>query len=147
MSTEATVGRETAGAGAGDKGPIGTVLAGFVPGRHPIDAYGRGGFRFAGMSHRGSVLLLPSGVQAWDIVSPHEITQHAFDRVFADPARVAFMIVGTGLDLVRVDRAIEDRFREAGVSFDVMQTGAAARTYNILLAENRLVGAALLAVD
>jgi uncharacterized protein len=35
------------------------------PGRAPIDAYGNGGFRFAGMSHRGSLLALPSGIQAW----------------------------------------------------------------------------------
>ncbi len=38
------------------------------------------------------------------------------------------------------------RFREARIGLDVMQTGAAARTYNILLAENRSVGAALIAV-
>ena len=38
------------------------------------------------------------------------------------------------------------RFREARIGLDVMQTGAAARTYNILLAENRQVGAALIAV-
>ena len=31
----------------------------FYPGRAPIDAYGNGGFRFAGMSHRGSLLILP----------------------------------------------------------------------------------------
>ena len=37
---------------------------GFVPGRAPIDAYGNGGFRFADMSHRGSILALPSGIKA-----------------------------------------------------------------------------------
>ena len=42
--------------------------------------------------------------------------------------------------------AFRARFREAGIGLDVMQTGAAARTYNILLAENRKVGAALIAV-
>ncbi len=42
--------------------------------------------------------------------------------------------------------AFRTRFREAGIGLDVMQTGAAARTYNILLAENRKVGAALIAV-
>ena len=43
------------------------------PGRAPIDAYGNGGFRFAEMSHRGSILCLPSGVYAWPPASPDEI--------------------------------------------------------------------------
>ena len=30
-----------------------------------IDAYGNGGFRFAGMSHQGSILCLPSGIHGW----------------------------------------------------------------------------------
>jgi len=34
----------------------------FYPALAPIEAYGNGGFRFAGMSHRGSLLILPSGI-------------------------------------------------------------------------------------
>ena len=40
------------------------------PGRAPVDAYGNGGFRFAGMSHRGSILCLPSGVHGWQPRDP-----------------------------------------------------------------------------
>ena len=39
------------------------------PGRAPIEAYGNGGFRFADMSHRGSILALPSGIEAWPVAS------------------------------------------------------------------------------
>ena len=47
-------------------GPTGTVIRDqHFPGRAPIDAYGNGGFRFAGMSHRGSILCLPSGIHGW----------------------------------------------------------------------------------
>jgi uncharacterized protein len=119
---------------------------GFVPGRHAIDAYGRGGFRFAGMSHRGSILLLPSGVSAWPVASADEIGPAAFERVFAEAPAVEFLVLGTGSGFAVVPPALRARFREAGISLDVMQTGPAVRTYNVLLAENRRVGAALIAV-
>jgi len=54
--------------------------SGFVPGRHIIDTYGNGGFRFAGMSHRGSILMLPSGVRAWDVTEPQAIDRTALRR-------------------------------------------------------------------
>ncbi|HWT30522.1 MAG TPA: hypothetical protein VN240_05780, partial [Propylenella sp.] len=44
------------------------------PGRAAIDAYGNGGFRFADMSHRGSILALPSGIEAWPVTAAAEIT-------------------------------------------------------------------------
>lgn len=122
------------------------VLGGFVPGRHVIEAYGRGGFRFAGMSHRGSILLLPSGVSAWTATSPDEIALSDFDRVFAETPGVEFLVVGTGAGFGVLGEPIRRRFREAAISLDAMQTGPASRTYNVLVAENRRVGAALIAV-
>ncbi len=44
--------------------------AAHFPGRAPIDAYGNGGFRFADMSHRGSILCLPSGIYGWEPADP-----------------------------------------------------------------------------
>lgn len=120
---------------------------GFVPGRHLIDAYGRGGFRFGGMSHRGSILILPSGIRAWRPRSAGELTPSDFDLVFRDEPRVEFLLVGTGHAFAVLPDRLRARFRDAGISLDAMQTGPAARTYNVLLAENRRVGAALIAVD
>jgi uncharacterized protein len=114
----------------------GRIYDGFVPGRHQIDAYGNGGFRFAEMSHRGSILALPSGIRAWDVTSPAGFSAEAFAAVFAQGRRKAGHVA-----------ALRQRFREAGIGLDVMQTGAAARTYNVLVAENRKVAAALIAVD
>ena len=121
--------------------------AGYAPGRHLIDAYGRGGFRFAGMSHRGSIRALPSGVIAWPVASIADLRASDFEAVFADDPRVDFLILGTGAEIAPVPDALRRPFREAGISFDAMQTGPAARTYNVLLAENRRVGAALIAVE
>lgn len=121
--------------------------SGFVPGRHPIDAYGRGGFRFGGMSHRGSILILSSGIQAWAPASARDLKPSDFDAVFRDEPRIEFLLVGTGLEFAVLPDRLRARFRDAGISLDAMQTGPAARTYNVLLAENRRVGAALIAVD
>jgi uncharacterized protein len=124
----------------------GRLYNGFVPGRHPIDAYGNGGFRFADMSHRGSILLLPSGILAWDVASIAEVTEETLASVFAESDELELLLLGTGVDIAGIPGALRERFRDAGIGLDVMQTGAAARTYNILLAENRKVGAALIAV-
>jgi len=124
----------------------GRLYDGFVPGRYQIDAYGNGGFRFADMSHRGSILALPSGIKAWPIGSMKELSDEAFAPVFAEAEEIELLLIGTGADIAALPGGFRERFREAGIGLDVMQTGAAARTYNILLAENRKVAAALIAV-
>lgn len=122
------------------------VYDGFVPGRHLIDSYRVGGFRFAEMSHRGSILVLPSGIRAWPITGAKEFSEEAFAPVLAEAAEIDLLLVGTGLDPAPVPDAIRWRLREARIGLDVMQTGAAARTYNILVGENRKVAAALVAL-
>ena len=121
---------------------------GFVPGRHGIDAYGAGGFRFAGMSHKGSILVLPSGVHVWAATTPEEISIASLAPLFAEPrGTVELLLLGTGRDIVRMPEALRWRLRDAGIAFDAMQTSAAARTYNVLVGERRRVAAALLAVE
>jgi uncharacterized protein len=127
--------------------PPGRIYDGFVPGRHLIDAYGNGGFRFADMSHRGSILALPSGVRAWPVRSAQGLSEDDFALVLVENEAVELLLLGTGLDIVPVGEALRRRFREARIGLDVMQTGAAARTYNVLAAENRRVAAALIAVE
>lgn len=117
------------------------------PGRPPIDAYGDGGFRFAEMSHKGSVLFLPSGVYAWDLDIIDAATPKHFERVFAEAGTVEFLIIGTGPQFALPSREVRAAFADAGTGLEPMDTGAAARTYNVLLAEGRAVAAALIAVD
>jgi uncharacterized protein len=125
----------------------GRIHDGFVPGRFPIDAYGRGGFRFADMSHRGSLQALPSGLKAWDVSEPSQLNEAAFSDVLAEAAEIELLLIGTGVNLVPLPDALLWHLRSAGFRIDVMQTGAAARTFNILLAEKRRVAAVLIAVE
>ena len=117
------------------------------PGRAPIDAYGNGGFRFADMSHRGSILCLPSGIYAWPPIEPSEIEPSAFAPVFAEKAALGLLLLGTGRRQQMPGTEVRRAFTQAGVALEVMDTGAACRTYNVLLAEGRPAGAALPAVE
>ena len=115
-----------------------------LPYAAPIDAYGDGGFRFAGLSHRGSLMCLPDGIWAWPVTAPQAVTPETLTQVF-DAARLDLFILGTGRDPWIVSPALRERFREHSLKWEAMPTGAAIRTYNVLLAEGRRVAAGLIA--
>jgi uncharacterized protein len=115
-----------------------------LPYAAPIDAYGDGGFRFAGLSHRGSLMCLPDGIWAWPVTAPQAVTPETLAQVF-DAARLDLFILGTGRDPWIVSPALRERFREHSLKWEAMPTGAAIRTYNVLLAEGRRVAAGLIA--
>jgi uncharacterized protein len=117
-----------------------------LPRPAPIDAYGDGGFRFGGMSHRGSLLCFPDGIWAWPVSSVAELSASALQAAFDRAESLDFFLIGAGRDPWVLPERLRDRFRELSLSVDSMPTGAAVRTYNILLAENRRVGAGLVAV-
>jgi len=118
-----------------------------LPRSAPIEAYGNGGFRFAGMSHRGSLLCLPDGIWAWPVKDFTELTTAALDAVFARSEALDVFLIGSGRDPKVLPERLRARFRDLSISVDAMGTGAAVRTYNVLLAENRRVGAGLIAVE
>jgi uncharacterized protein len=122
-------------------------IEGFVPGRHPIESYGAGGFRFAGMSHRSSILALPSGIRAWAAAEPQDIDIAALAPLLAEPAgSIELLLLGTGATFVLLPPVLRQGLKAAGISLDPMATSAAISTYNILIGEGRRVAAALLAV-
>lgn len=112
----------------------------------PVTAYGNGGFRFAEMSHKGSILCLPSGVYAWDVTSPETLSPADFARVLAELPSPGVLLLGTGAGQVFPSPGLVKAFADKRLGLEPMSTGAAARTYNVLLAEKRLVAAALIAV-
>ena len=121
---------------------------GFIPGTFPIDGYGAGGFSFAGMSHRGSILALPDGIHAWRIAGFQALTPEAIALVFAQPrGSIELMLFGTGAFLAPLPKDIRTALNRHSIRCDPMATTHAVATYNILLGENRKVAAALIATD
>lgn len=118
-----------------------------LPQPAPIDAYGNGGFRFGGMSHRGSLLCFPNGMWAWPVAAVADLTAASLAPVFANAEAIDVFLIGAGRDPWVLPAPLRALFRERSISVDVMATGAAVRTYNILLAENRRAGVGLIAVD
>jgi len=117
-----------------------------LPRSAPIEAYGKGGFAFADMSHRGSLLCLPDAIWAWPVAKPDEIDEVSLVRVFAAANSIDTLILGTGADVWLPPRALREALRAVKVVLDPMQTGPAIRTYNIMMGERRRVAAALIAV-
>lgn len=120
---------------------------GHYPYQAVIDAYGNGGFRFAGMSHRGSLLCLPTGMDAWRVATAGEVTLATLAPVLALADTIDVLFIGLGPDIAVLDPAIRAAFREHSVIVEAVATHSAVSTYNILFAEKRPVAAALIAVE
>lgn len=112
-----------------------------------IDAYGNGGFRFADISHKGSLLCLPGRMQNWSVSVPAELSLASLQPVLDLADEIDVLLIGLGPDIVAIDPGIRQALRERKVIVEATQTGGAVRTYNVLLAEERAVAAALIAVE
>jgi uncharacterized protein len=117
-----------------------------LPRSAPIEAYGKGGFAFAGMSHRGSLLCLPDAIWAWDVTEPAQIDKYSLRRVLEAANGIDTLIVGTGTNVWLPPADLRAALRAVHVVLDPMQTGPAIRTYNVMMGERRRVAAALIAV-
>jgi uncharacterized protein len=118
-----------------------------LPRQALIDAHGGGGFRFGGMSHRGSLLCLPDGMWAWPVAAPADITDATLALVYARADQFDFFILGVGNAPWNLPASLRGKFRNAHISVDAMTTGPAVRTYNVMQMEGRRVGAGLIAIE
>jgi uncharacterized protein len=117
-------------------------------GRQIIDAYGEGGFRISGRRVEGSVIVFPDKVTPWAVDEIGALSAGSLDAVSAAgrAGSVELLLIGTGARMAQIDRTLRQALRADGVVIEVMDTGAACRTYNVLMAEGRRVAAALIAV-
>jgi uncharacterized protein len=113
----------------------------------PIDAYGNGGFRFEDMSHIGSLLCLPSGMHKWAITNAKQLDELDFTQIFERSDEIDVFLIGTGKDIAFIGESIREKFREHAIILEPMSTGAAVRTYNVLMAEKRAVSAGFIAIE
>src|SRR3954454_7488640 len=91
-----------------------------LPRSAPIEAYGKGGFAFADMSHRGSLLSLPDAVWAWDVIRPEQVDRYSLAKVFETANSIDTLIVGTGTDVWAPPRSLREELRAVRIVLDAM---------------------------
>jgi uncharacterized protein len=114
------------------------------PARTLIDGYGPGRLRVGGVVYERPILVLPDGVHAWPVASFADLSRDSLAPVLAVAPPVEILLIGCGAHIRLVPPTLRQELRDAGLKLDAMDTGAACRTYNVLLAEDRRVAAALL---
>jgi uncharacterized protein len=105
----------------------------------PIDSYGPGFFRVAGQVMQGAVFVTPWGAGAWGGLDDTE-------TILALDDKIDVLFVGMGTEIAHIPEAFRAAIEAAGIGVEVMNSPAAARTYNVLLSEGRRIAAALLPV-
>lgn len=120
---------------------------GHYPYQAPIDAYGNGGFRFADMSHRGSLLCLPTGMHAWSVADNKTLNIKSLDQIVELADEIEVLFLGMGEEIALIPTELREELRTHGIIVEGLSTGSAISNYNILLAEKRAVAAALIAVE
>lgn len=115
--------------------------------RKLITGYGAGGFKINGEAHEGNLLILQDHVESWKQADAHTINESSLSLFLnAPPQAVEILLIGTGRVFAFVDISVRHALRAKDIALEVMDTGAACRTYNVLLAEERRVGIAAIAV-
>lgn len=113
-----------------------------------ITAYGPGWVAVNGEQRTTSLVLSARGVQAWPCARFEDLTAAHFEALLADPARRPELVVfGSGSRLRFARPAWLQSLMAQRIGVETMDTPAACRTYNILVAEGRRVTAALLIGD
>jgi uncharacterized protein len=115
-------------------------------GKQLITGYGSGGFKLNNVFVAGSLLVFPDRALNWPVTKASELTLESLSDVLEAAGSVELLLLGMGGSIAFIDNAIREAIRAKGISLDVMDTGAACRTYNVLLSEERRVAAAVIAV-
>ncbi len=112
-----------------------------------IQGYGDGRFRIAGRVYDGSVVVFTERSALWDIAPDGPVTFNALTPVIEAAESPDILLIGCGAAFAAEPPGLRRQLKTAGISLEWMATGAACRTFNILLSENRACAAALIAVD
>ncbi|MEH6547757.1 MAG: Mth938-like domain-containing protein [Sneathiella sp.] len=115
-------------------------------GQQLINGYGDGGFRVSGVKYGGSVVVLPEKTLLWDVDTIEDLSVESLSALNGEDVKVEILLIGCGSNMAFIDTDIRNSCRDKGIVIDAMDTGAAVRTYNVLLLEGRQVAAALVAV-
>jgi len=110
-----------------------------------VAGYGDGGFRMGDSRFEGSMMITPDGFYPWAVSEKSEISIENLEPIL-NASGVEIIVIGLGPNMAFLPKNIRATFEEKKIAIEAMDTGAAARTYNVLLQEGRLVAAALIAI-
>ena len=113
-------------------------------GRQLIQSYGEGGFRVSDVAYQGSLLVFPEKIQAWAVTVCHDISINSLADAIGDSPLI--LVIGCGATFMLPPKNLRTALKDIGTSLEWMDTGAACRTFNVLLAEGRSAVTALIAV-
>ncbi len=116
-------------------------------GRQVVESYGAHRFRISGAVYEGSVLIFPTETLSWDIQGFQDVNPTSFSEVLERAGDLDLLLLGCGPRMQLVSQKLREPLRAQGIVVEPMDTGAACRTYNVLIAEGRRVCAALIATD
>lgn len=116
-----------------------------IPRDKLIEGYGDASFRIDGVSYPAPIIVTAGGVSDLPVVALPDLLPRHLEPVFAVDPRVELLLIGTGPRLARPPAAVLNACAARGLGVDFMDSGAAARTYNVLLSEARRVAVILFA--
>lgn len=115
-------------------------------GSQVINSYGGGGFIIGGKSYKGSVIVFPDTTLSWNMLEDDLIDISKFKAITDNQERFEILLFGTGNTHKPIEQKLRQELKNYGIIIDVMNTGAACRTFNVLLSEERRVAAALISI-
>lgn len=117
-------------------------------GQKIIQKYAGGVFRVSGESYDHPVIVSPDQVFPWSVSSRDvaALTIHDFKDVIDLSPQTDVFLMGCGATMAFLPPDLKKELKNQSVVLDLMDTGAACRTYNVLMAEGRRVAALLLPV-
>ena len=116
------------------------------PERQFIEAYGAGQFRIGGVTVSGSVIVFPDHTTPWTVSAYEDISAEALSPVADAHEAIEVLLIGCGGRIKMPHPEIKELLSGFGIVPDWMDTGAACRTFNVLVSEDRAVAAALISV-
>ncbi|MBX2833625.1 MAG: Mth938-like domain-containing protein [Micavibrio sp.] len=113
-------------------------------GQQIIQSYSGSKFRISAQIYDGAVIVTPSETFRWNILKKFdELELSDIESVRDIVGDVDVLLLGCGTQMKLFSAEMRLALKQQGISVDVMDTGAACRTYNVLMAEGRRVAAAM----
>ena len=123
------------------------ITPGVPEGRQIIERYGAGRFRISGRVFEGSVAVFPNRAALWPVRQIEDLSAESLADVLDAASEIEFLLIGCGPRLAFIPPGLRQDLRDRGLVIEAMDTGAACRTFNVLMSEGRMVAAGLIAVD